>query len=88
MTTKLTGPLKRELEVDGRPYTLTITADGLRLVPKGHRNGYELAWKSLLSGEAALAAALGASVQAGVPEPQGPVKNGLRGGKNRPDSER
>jgi len=62
MTTKLTGPLKREVEIEGRPYTLTITVDGLRLVPKGHRNGHELAWKSLVGGDAALAAALKASV--------------------------
>lgn len=62
MTTKLTGPLKREVEIEGRPYTLTIDVDGLRLVPKGHRNGHELAWKSLVGGDAALAAALKASV--------------------------
>jgi hypothetical protein len=62
MTTKLTGALKREVEIEGKPYTLTIPVDGLRLVPKGHRNGYELAWKSLVGGDAALAAALKASV--------------------------
>lgn len=62
MTTKLTGSLKRELEVEGQPYTLTITPEGLRLVPKGKRKGHELAWKALVSGEAALAAALTASL--------------------------
>jgi hypothetical protein len=62
MTTKLTGPLKREVEIEGQPYTLTISADGLRLVPKGRRNGHELTWKSLVGGDAALAAALKASV--------------------------
>jgi len=31
-------------------------------VPKGKRNGLELAWKVLVSGEAALATALNASV--------------------------
>jgi len=34
----------------------------LKLVPKGKRNGMELAWKALISGEAALASALNASV--------------------------
>jgi hypothetical protein len=62
MTTKLTKALKRELEIDGLPYTLTITIDRLRLVPKGRRQGYELTWKALVSGDAALAAALTASV--------------------------
>jgi hypothetical protein len=62
MTTKLNGALKRELEVDGQAYTLTITQRGLRLAPKGKRTGYELEWKALVSGEAALAAALAASL--------------------------
>jgi hypothetical protein len=62
VTTKLTGALRRELDVEGQPYTLTITPDGLRLVPKGKRKGYELPWKALVSGEAALAAALTASL--------------------------
>ncbi|HSU16184.1 hypothetical protein [Longimicrobium sp.] len=63
MTTKLEGELKRELEVEGAVYTLTITPDGLRLVPKGKRKGIELAWTSLISGDAALATALQASLE-------------------------
>ena len=62
MTTKLGGVLKREVVVDGDPYTVTITSEGLKLVPKGRRKGYELEWASLVSGEAALAAALNASL--------------------------
>ena len=42
MTTKLEGSLRREVEVDGALYTLTITPEGLALVPKGRRKGYEL----------------------------------------------
>jgi hypothetical protein len=63
MTTKLTSPLKREIEIDGAPYTLTIAPDGLKLVPKGHRKGQAVEWRALVSGEAALAAALSASVE-------------------------
>ena len=63
MTTKLDKDLKRELEVNGELYTLTISPDGLKLVPKGKRNGHELTWKDLVSGQAALAAALNASVE-------------------------
>lgn len=62
MTTKLDGALKREIVVDDAPYTLTITPQGLTLVPKGRRKGVALDWKSLVSGDAALAAALNASV--------------------------
>jgi hypothetical protein len=62
MTTKLNGSLKRELEVDGHAYTLTITPQGLRLAPKGKRKGHELEWKALVGGDAALAAALNASL--------------------------
>ena len=63
MATKLEKELKRELEVDGSPYMLTITPEGLRLVPKGKRKGIELAWSSIVSGDAALATALQASVE-------------------------
>ncbi len=62
MTTRLERPLKRELEVAGAAYTLTISSDGLKLVPKGKRNGYALAWSALVSGDAALAQALNASL--------------------------
>ncbi|HSM09947.1 MAG TPA: hypothetical protein VK827_00045 [Lysobacter sp.] len=62
MTTKLDKPLRREVEVDDRLYTLTVDPDGLRLVEKGHRKGQELRWRDLVSGDAALAAALAASL--------------------------
>jgi hypothetical protein len=63
MATKLEKPLKREVEIDGKPYMLTISPQGLKLVPKGKRNGLELAWPALVSGDAALATALNASLQ-------------------------
>ena len=62
MTTKLDAPLRRELTIDGRPYVLTVSPDGFKLVPKGKRTGRELAWRDLVSGEAALAVALNASL--------------------------
>jgi hypothetical protein len=62
MATKLDKPLKREIQVDGKPYMLTITPEGLKLVPKGRRKGQELTWSALVSGEAALATALNASL--------------------------
>lgn len=65
MTTKLDSQLKRELTVLGKPYTLTVSPTGLNLVPKGRRKGYELAWVDLVSGDAALATALNASLARG-----------------------
>ena len=60
--TKLEGILRREISIDGKPFTLAISPDGLKLTPKGARKGRELQWKDLVSGDAALAVALNASV--------------------------
>lgn len=62
MATKLEKPLKREVEILGKAYMLTVTPEGLKLVPKGRRKGVEIAWRDIVSGEAALAAALQASL--------------------------
>ncbi len=62
MTTKLNSAFKRELDIDGEKYTLTVAPDGFKLVQKGKRKGIELAWTSLVGGEAALATALNASL--------------------------
>jgi len=64
MATKLEKALKREVQIGEQPYMLTIDPQGLKLVPKGKRNGLELAWSALVSGDAALASALNASVKA------------------------
>lgn len=70
MTTKLDKVLKREIEVDGRAYIVTLAPDGLKLTEKGKRKGQELAWKDLVSGEAALAVALNASLANAPPRPK------------------
>jgi hypothetical protein len=64
MTTALDKPLRREILIEDRSYTLTIDPSGLKLVEKGRRNGTELAWRDLVNGDAALATALQASVAA------------------------
>lgn len=61
--TPLDKPLKREVQIDDAPYVLTIDPDGLKLVPKGKRKGLELRWTELVSGDAALATALRASLE-------------------------
>ena len=63
MAVMLDKPLKRELAVGSDPYMLTIAPDGLKLVPKGKRIGIELRWEDLVSGQAALAVALNASIE-------------------------
>lgn len=67
MATKLEKPLKREVLIGEQAYMLTISPEGLKLVVKGKRNGVELSWKALVSGEAALATALNASLGGGTP---------------------
>lgn len=62
MTTSLRDSLKRELVIDRARYTLTLMPDGFKLVEKGKRKGIEIAWRDLVSGDAALAMALQASV--------------------------
>jgi hypothetical protein len=89
MTTKLNTPLKRELTIGGRPYTLTTSPEGLNLVPKGRRKGYKLSWEALVSGDAALATALAASVRNGPLDAAGAsdtAKHGVRTGRRRTDS--
>ncbi|TKS54861.1 hypothetical protein E4582_08880 [Luteimonas yindakuii] len=61
--TPLDKPLRRELAIGEDIYTLTISPDGMKLVPKGKRKGLELAWVDLVSGDAAIATALQASLR-------------------------
>ena len=61
--TRLDSPLRRELIIGEATYTLTLTPEGMKLVPKGKRNGLELKWADLVSGDAALAVALRASLK-------------------------
>ncbi len=54
MTTRLEKALKREVSVNGVPFTLTLSPEGLKLVEKGKRNGTELAWEQLVRGDVTL----------------------------------
>lgn len=63
MATQLGKELKRSIDVDGVAYTVIIDPNGLRIVGKGRRKPQvEITWKDMVSGEAALATALSASV--------------------------
>jgi hypothetical protein len=78
VATILDKELKRQITIDGRDYTVAIDPDGFRLVGKGKRKPeVELRWRELLSGEAAMALALNASLskegQATVKSSGGPA---------------
>lgn len=62
--TPLDRAIRREVQVGDETYTLTIDPTGLKLVLKGRRNALELQWAELVNGDAALAAALQASLDA------------------------
>jgi hypothetical protein len=62
MTTLLNKTVKREVHIGDRAYIVSISPLTLKLTPKGKRKGLELRWDALVSGDAALAAALSASV--------------------------
>ena len=64
MTTKLDKPLKREIELDGTPYTVTMSTEGVKVVEKGKRKGQELSWRDIISGDARLAQDLQISLDA------------------------
>jgi hypothetical protein len=64
MTTPLDRPIKRELELDGTRYTITISPDGIKVTEKGKRKGQELTWRDVISGDAALRRDLSLSVGA------------------------
>ena len=64
MATKLDKPLKRELIIEDQPYTITISPEGIKVVEKGKRNGQELSWGAIVSGDARLAHDLQGSVDA------------------------
>jgi hypothetical protein len=47
MPTKLEKTVKREIEIDGQPYTVAISPEGLKITQKGFRKGQEVSWKEI-----------------------------------------
>lgn len=47
MATKLDKTIRREIEIDGEPFTVAISPTGFRLTKKRFRSGVALSWKSL-----------------------------------------
>jgi hypothetical protein len=71
VATVLDRELKRQVTVDGVDYTVAVDPEGIRLPGKGKRRPeVELRWRDLLSGEAAMAVALNASLTASLTKRQ------------------
>lgn len=81
MTTLLDKTVRREVRVQGRSYIVSLSPLALKLTPKGKRKGLELPWDALVSGDAALAASLNASVARLTPETPRPTSPHQRGGR-------
>jgi hypothetical protein len=64
MTAKLDKTIKRELEIDGKAYTIAISPEGIKVTEKGRRNGPEVTWRAIISGDASLNESLKSSVDA------------------------
>lgn len=47
MATKLDKTIRREIEIDGEPFTISISPDGFRLTKKRFRSGVAGSWKML-----------------------------------------
>jgi hypothetical protein len=47
--TKLDKPLRRELAIGEKTYTITIAPEGLKITEKGHRKGIEVKWPDLVN---------------------------------------
>jgi len=69
MTAKLDKTIKRELEIDGKTYTIAISPDGVKVTEKGRRNGPEVTWRSIISGDTTLNENLKGSVEATSAQP-------------------
>jgi hypothetical protein len=50
MPTKLDKTIKRELDIEGKLYTVAISPEGVKITPKGGRKGQELSWASMVRG--------------------------------------
>jgi hypothetical protein len=47
MSTKLDKTIRREIEIDGEAFTISISPEGFRLTKKRFRSGVALSWKTV-----------------------------------------
>ncbi|MBA3443413.1 MAG: hypothetical protein H0T58_00950 [Gemmatimonadales bacterium] len=63
MTTRLDKTIKRELDLGGERYMVSVGPEGVKIVLKGRRKGREISWEALLSGEVELGRDLAMSLE-------------------------
>ena len=76
MATKLDKTIKRELELDGKLYTIAISPEGVKMTPKGGRLGQEVSWRELLEGSNNVRSGTGS---AGSGQPSSGMSGGIAG---------
>ena len=64
MAVKLEKSIKRELEMEGKTYTVQIAPEGIKVTEKGKRKGREISWRAIICGDAQLAEDLKLSMDA------------------------
>lgn len=77
MATKLDKTIKREIELDGNAYMVTISPEGVKLTQKGFRKGREVSWRELL-GDGGDAGTSGGSTAGGMSGTGGGMGGGPR----------
>jgi hypothetical protein len=63
MATKLDKALKREIDVNGVAFMVTLAPDGLKIVEKGKRKGTELTWEQIIRGDVTMTQDLKDSIE-------------------------
>jgi len=63
MVTRLDRPLKREVDINGVLFIVTLAPDGLKVTEKGRRKGTVLTWEQIVRGDVTLAQELQDSIE-------------------------
>jgi len=63
VTTRLDKTIKRELDLGGERYMVSVGPEGIKIAVKGRRKGREVSWQALLSGEVELGRDLAMSLE-------------------------
>jgi hypothetical protein len=53
--TPLDKPLKRQIDIQGQAFTVTMDASGVKITKKAHRNGIEVRWADLIKNDPGMA---------------------------------
>ena len=48
-------PLKRQIDIEGHSFTVTLDGTGIKITKKAHRNGFEVSWAELIRNDPSMA---------------------------------